>query len=130
MLFNSLSFLYVFLPITYFIYMLLTRKTQRYVWLTITGYVFYGFWNYKFCFLMLFSTLVSYFAGLGFPLRWIFRCWDSSSTPTLRSIIWAGCFRGWVLVLIHSIWISSCPSESRFIRFTRSPTSSTAIEGS
>ena len=49
--------------------MLLTRKTQRYVWLTITGYVFYGFWNYKFCFLMLFSTLVSYFAGLGF-LRW------------------------------------------------------------
>src|SRR6185436_16670209 len=69
MLFNSLGFLYVFLPITYFIYMLLTRKTQRYVWLTITGYVFYGFWNYKFCFLMLFSTLVSYFAGLGF-LRW------------------------------------------------------------
>jgi len=69
MLFNSLGFLYVFLPITYFIYMLLSRKTQRYVWLTITGYVFYGFWNYKFCFLMLFSTLVSYFAGLGF-LRW------------------------------------------------------------
>jgi alginate O-acetyltransferase complex protein AlgI len=69
MLFNSLGFLYVFLPIAYFIYRLLTRKTQRYVWLTLTGYVFYGFWNYKFCFLMLFSTLVSYFAGLGF-LRW------------------------------------------------------------
>jgi len=69
MLFNSLGFLYVFLPITYLIYMLLTRKAQRYVWLTITGYVFYGFWNYKFCVLMLFSTLVSYFAGLGF-LRW------------------------------------------------------------
>src|SRR5262249_15573652 len=30
-----------------------------------TGYVFYSFWNYKFCSLMLFSTLVSYFAGLG-----------------------------------------------------------------
>src|SRR5437762_5793380 len=69
MLFNSLSFLYVFLPITYLIYMLLTRKTQRYVWLSITGYVFYAQWNYKFCFLMLFSTLVSYYAGLGF-LRW------------------------------------------------------------
>ena len=38
MLFNSLEFLYFFLPITYFIYFLLTHKTQRYVWLTITGY--------------------------------------------------------------------------------------------
>jgi len=69
MLFNSLGFLYLFLPLTYVIYMLLTRKTHRYVWLTIAGYIFYGFWNYKFCFLMLFSTLVSYSAGLGF-LRW------------------------------------------------------------
>ena len=33
--------------------------------LAIGGYVFYSFWNYKFCALMLFSTLVSYLAGVG-----------------------------------------------------------------
>ncbi len=69
MLFNSLPFLYLFLPITYFVFWRLTSKTRRYVWLAITGYVFYSFWNYKFCALMLFSTLVSYLAGLGL-LRW------------------------------------------------------------
>ena len=69
MLFNSLSFLFVFLPITYVVFWRLTSREQRYICLTIAGYVFYSFWNYKFCALMLFSTLVSYLAGLGF-LRW------------------------------------------------------------
>jgi alginate O-acetyltransferase complex protein AlgI len=69
MLFNSLNFLYFFLPITYFVFWKLTSKKQRYIWLTVSGYVFYSFWNYKFCALMAFSTAVSYFAGLGF-LRW------------------------------------------------------------
>lgn len=66
MLFNSLSFLYLFLPVTYFVFWSLVSKAQRYVWLTVTGYVFYSFWNYKFCALMALSTVVSYLAGLGF----------------------------------------------------------------
>jgi alginate O-acetyltransferase complex protein AlgI len=37
--------------------------------LTVTGYVFYGYWDPRFCLLMAFSTTVSYLAGLGF-LRW------------------------------------------------------------
>ena len=69
MLFNSLKFLYLFLPVAYFVFWRLRTKTQRYVWLTATGYVFYSFWNYKFCALMALSTAVSYLAGLGF-LRW------------------------------------------------------------
>ena len=69
MLFNSLPFLFVFLPLTYFVFWRQSSKHARYVWLTITGYVFYSFWNYKFCALMGLSTAVSYFAGLGF-LRW------------------------------------------------------------
>ncbi|MFN0164991.1 MAG: MBOAT family O-acyltransferase [Bryobacteraceae bacterium] len=69
MLFNSLIFLYLFLPITYLIFWRLTTKNGRYLWLTVTGYIFYSFWNYKFCSLMALSTLVSYCAGLGF-LRW------------------------------------------------------------
>ncbi|MBX9680128.1 MAG: MBOAT family protein [Gemmataceae bacterium] len=69
MLFNSFVFLFAFLPITYVVFWLMRSAGPRYVWLTITGYVFYGYWNPWFCLLMLFSTLVSYLAGLGF-LRW------------------------------------------------------------
>lgn len=69
MLFNSLPFLYVFLPVTYFVFWKLKTKIQRYVWLTIAGYVFYGFWNYKFCALLLFSTTISYLSGIGLLTR-------------------------------------------------------------
>jgi len=69
MLFNSAIFLFLFLPITYLVFWSLRGKTSRYVWLTLTGYVFYGYWDPRFCLLMLFSTVVSYLAGLGF-LKW------------------------------------------------------------
>ena len=69
MLFNSLAFLFGFLPITYLVFWWLKTKGARYVWLTMTGYVFYSFWNYKFCALMASSTLISYLAGLGL-LKW------------------------------------------------------------
>jgi alginate O-acetyltransferase complex protein AlgI len=63
MLFNSLVFLFAFLPIAYTVFWLLRGKQSRYVWLTLTGYVFYGWWDWRFCSLMAFSTLVSYTAG-------------------------------------------------------------------
>ena len=66
MLFNSLVFLFLFLPVTYFVFWFLKTTPQRHVWLMITGYVFYGYWDPRFCLLMAFSTLVSYLAGLGF----------------------------------------------------------------
>jgi alginate O-acetyltransferase complex protein AlgI len=69
MLFNSFVFLLLFLPVTYVVFWLLRTAQSRYVWLTITGYVFYGYWDARFCLLMAFSTVVSYTAGLGF-LRW------------------------------------------------------------
>jgi alginate O-acetyltransferase complex protein AlgI len=68
-LFNSFVFLCVFLPIAYAVFWILRSASARYVWLTITGYVFYGYWDARFTLLMAFSTLVSYTAGLGF-LRW------------------------------------------------------------
>ena len=64
MLFNSLKFLFLFLPVTYFVFWRLRSKNQRYMWLTIASYVFYGAWNYKFCALMAFSTVVSFLSGL------------------------------------------------------------------
>jgi len=66
MLFNSPIFIFFFLPTAYFVFWALHTKRSRYIWLTLTGYVFYAGWNPKFCLLMLFSTLVSYLAGLGF----------------------------------------------------------------
>lgn len=69
MLFNSAIFLFAFLPVAYIVFWLLRSANARYVWLTITGYVFYGYWDPRFTLLMAFSTLVSYTAGLGF-LRW------------------------------------------------------------
>jgi alginate O-acetyltransferase complex protein AlgI len=69
MLFNSYVFLFVFLPVTYAVFWSLRGTTGRYVWLTTTGYIFYGYWNPRFCLLMAFSTLVSFLAGLGF-WRW------------------------------------------------------------
>lgn len=69
MLFNSFVFLLAFLPVTYVVFWRLRSAGPRYIWLTLTGYVFYGYWDPRFCLLMAFSTLVSYFAGLGF-LRW------------------------------------------------------------
>src|SRR6476661_2623631 len=69
MLFNSVVFLFAFLPITYVVFWLLRSTRARYIWLAVTGYVFYAYWDARFCLLMAFSTLVCYAAGLGF-LRW------------------------------------------------------------
>src|SRR5262245_9581837 len=57
-------FLLLFLPVTYAVFWWLRSAGARYVWLAVTGYVFYGYWDPRFCLLMLFSTLVSYSAGL------------------------------------------------------------------
>ncbi len=65
MLFNSLVFLFAFLPVTYAVFWLVRSAQTRYVWLALTGYVFYGYWDPRFCLLMLFSTVVSYLAGVG-----------------------------------------------------------------
>src|SRR5438132_12257057 len=69
MLFNSIPFLFLFLPAAYLGFWQLKKKNHRFVWLTLTGYIFYGMWNYKFCALMALSTIVSYLAGIGL-IRW------------------------------------------------------------
>jgi len=66
MLFNSLVFLFLFLPVTYVVFWALRTAQARYIWLAATGYVFYGYWDPRFCLLMATSTLVSFLAGLGF----------------------------------------------------------------
>jgi alginate O-acetyltransferase complex protein AlgI len=68
MLFNSLHFLYFFLPAILIVFWTLRSRNQRYLWLAATGYFFYSFWSIKFCGLMAFSTLVSFTAGIAMQL--------------------------------------------------------------
>lgn len=64
MVFNSDIFLFAFLPVVFTLFWLARTKRERYILLTLSGYVFYGYWNWRFCFLLLFSSLVSFFAAL------------------------------------------------------------------
>lgn len=64
MLFNSLSFA-VFLPIVFLLYWALKSnfKLQN-ILLLIASYFFYACWDYRFLFLLIFSTLLDYLTGL------------------------------------------------------------------
>ncbi|OPZ19354.1 MAG: Peptidoglycan O-acetyltransferase [candidate division BRC1 bacterium ADurb.BinA364] len=75
MLFNSWIF-WVFLPCVLGGYFLLPRRGQN-AWLLAASYVFYGWWDWRFLGLILLSTSIDYFAGLG--LDW--RCDEGADSP-------------------------------------------------
>ena len=62
MLFNSLEFL-VFLAVVYALYRVLPFRLQNYMLLA-ASYVFYGWWDWRFLFLIAFSTVVDFWVGL------------------------------------------------------------------
>ena len=62
MLFNSFHFL-LFFPIVVFVYFKTPQK-YKWVWLLLASYYFYMSWNAKYLLLIVFSTLVDYFASL------------------------------------------------------------------
>lgn len=66
MLFNSIDFA-IFLPTVFVLYWFVAKKNLRLqnLLLVIASYVFYGWWDYRFLSLILFSTFVDYFVGLG-----------------------------------------------------------------
>ena len=65
MLFNSIDFA-IFLPIVFFLYWFVTSKNLRLQNLLIVtaSYVFYGWWDWRFLTLIVFSTIVDYTVGL------------------------------------------------------------------
>ncbi|MCI1778527.1 MAG: MBOAT family protein [Bacteroidales bacterium] len=66
MLFNSIDFAF-FLPVVFTLYWLLSNKKLKLqnLLVVIASYVFYGWWDWRFLFLMFFSTIVDYSVGLG-----------------------------------------------------------------
>lgn len=63
MLFNSATF-FVFLGLVYAGLCLLRTTRDKHLLLLTASYIFYGWWDWRFCLLILFSTVVAYAAGL------------------------------------------------------------------
>ena len=75
MLFNSVEFA-IYLPIVFGVYWSLHRADIKYqnIFLLLASYLFYGWWDYRFLFLIFASSLVDFFIGKGLakqenPLR-------------------------------------------------------------
>jgi len=66
MLFNSYVFILLFLPLVLAAWWLLSPWSQvRLGFLVASSYVFYGWWHWEFTLLLLASTLVDYYVGIG-----------------------------------------------------------------
>ena len=83
MLFNSLDFA-VFLPIVFALYWFVFSKNlkRQNALLVVASYVFYGWWDWRFLSLILFSTLVDFFVGISLkneekPLKRKLLLWTS-----------------------------------------------------
>jgi alginate O-acetyltransferase complex protein AlgI len=63
MLFNSLPFLFFF-PTVFLIYWAIRKRSYQNVFLITSSYFFYANWDWRFLFLLIFSTLLDYFSGL------------------------------------------------------------------
>ncbi|HEA22494.1 MAG TPA: MBOAT family protein [Pricia antarctica] len=65
MLFNSIDFA-IFLPIVFLLYWFVANKNlkiQNFL-IVVASYIFYGLWDWRFLFLILFSTLIDYSVGV------------------------------------------------------------------
>ncbi|MBI6117464.1 MBOAT family O-acyltransferase [Salegentibacter maritimus] len=87
MLFNSLDFA-IFLPVVFVLYWFVFNKSLKWQNLLVAAasYLFYGWWDWRFLSLILFSTLVDYFVGqhLG-----------KTESPTRRKVLL------WISILVN-----------------------------
>lgn len=65
MLFNSLNF-FIFLPIVFILYWFIAYKKIGWqnILLLVSSYFFYACWDWRFLFLLIFSTVLDYFTGI------------------------------------------------------------------
>ena len=66
MLFNSIEFL-IFLPIVFLLYWFVTNRQLKLqnILLLVSSYVFYGWWDWRFLSLIVFSSFIDYGVGIG-----------------------------------------------------------------
>ena len=84
MLFNSFNFLF-FLPIVFMLYWHVFQRHLRWqnLFVVVASYVFYGWWDWRFLLLIVFTSLCSYGSGL-----LIDRCYQRDDKQTAKW--WAG----------------------------------------
>lgn len=81
MLFNSINFA-VFLPIVFLLYWFVANKSykKQNLLLLVASYFFYACWDYRFLFLLVFSTFLDYFTGL--------KIYESKSPKAKKFWLW------------------------------------------
>jgi alginate O-acetyltransferase complex protein AlgI len=62
MLFNSVDFA-LFLPVVFLIYWSLKKKQSRNLFIVLSSYLFYGYWDWRFLILIIFSTIIDFTIG-------------------------------------------------------------------
>src|SRR6516164_4772120 len=77
MLFNSFIF-FIFLGSVLPVFYLLPNKKAKNLFLVLVSYIFYGYWDWRFCFLLTLTTVVDFFVG-----KYIFRAKEERSRKTL-----------------------------------------------
>ena len=87
MLFNSIDFA-IFLPIVFILYWCVTNNNLKLQNLLIVAasYLFYGWWDWRFLFLILFSTIVDYSVGMALK---------TESNQTKRKVLL------WISILVN-----------------------------
>ena len=63
MLFNTYEFIFLFLPIVFVLFWVSKSVRSKLYILTCSSYIFYGYWNPWFVFLMLGSSCLDYWVG-------------------------------------------------------------------
>jgi alginate O-acetyltransferase complex protein AlgI len=65
MLFNSIHFA-IFFPVVFILYWCISNKYLKLqnILLLVSSYFFYACWDYRFLFLLIFSTLLDYYTGI------------------------------------------------------------------
>src|SRR5260221_3019317 len=87
MLFNSIDFA-IFLPVVFVLYWFVTAKnlrTQNFL-IVAASYVFYGWWDWRFLSLIIFSTILDYTIGVRF---------SKTEKPNARN------FLIWISILVN-----------------------------
>lgn len=93
MLFNSITYV-VFLSAVYIAYRLVPHRQQN-IFLLLASYIFYAWWDVRFLFLIIFSTVLNYCCGIyfregtiNFRQRIVFSAWLISAYVLMVFIQW------------------------------------------
>lgn len=63
MLFQTFTFVFMFLPVTLLLYWASPNRTYKLSVLTVASYFFYGYWDWRFCGLLLLTSVVDFVIG-------------------------------------------------------------------